>query len=58
MRVADATLTLALKVLTLEKGSRQQKVVGYSLFNVFALAGSREQPTSPTVGYPKVRNSS
>lgn len=56
MRVCDPTLTLVIKVLTLEKGSRQQKVVGYALLNIFALSKSRSQPTDSAMCYPEVRS--
>lgn len=54
MRMTDATLTLVAKVLALEKGTGQQKVLGYATLNVFCLANSRRQPADPHLAHPQV----
>lgn len=54
MRMTDATLTLVAKVLVLEKGTGQQKVLGYATLNVFCLANSRRQPADPHLAHPQV----
>jgi hypothetical protein len=56
MRVSDATLTLVVKVLALDRDTKQQKVLGYATFNVFCLARSRAQPFDPNLAYPDVHH--